>query len=163
RPRLYDQVFRLLLEGGHRSEGKPLEAREAVHGILRQLAHGMTEENRDAEPVSSIEDRLYRPELDSLRDKIERVSRWRNSLRSFLEDVAERAGILGPHDGPDSDWRFWHRTFREALAAERLEEEYASQPGKVALLERATTIAVEQDLPLGRALRAARRPRRRSG
>ncbi|HXO26804.1 MAG TPA: NACHT domain-containing protein, partial [Thermoanaerobaculia bacterium] len=146
RTRLYDQVFRLLLEGGHRSEGKPLEAREAVHGILRQLAHGMTEENRDAEPVSSIEDRLYRPELDSLRDKIERVSRWRNSLRSFLEDVAERTGILGPHDGPDSDWRFWHRTFREALAAERLEEEYASQPGKVALLERATTIAVEQDL-----------------
>jgi len=67
-------------------------------------------------------------------------------MRQLLDDVAERTGILGPHDGEAADWRFWHRTFREALAAERLEEEYRAPEGRAAVLGRARAITAEEDL-----------------
>jgi formylglycine-generating enzyme required for sulfatase activity len=146
RPRLYDQVFNLLLAGKHRPEARPMERQETVRGVLRRLAFGMTEDNRDAEPITALEDRLYRPELDSLRDKLERVSGWRGRLRQFLEDLSETTGILGPHDGPDADWRFWHRTFREALTAECLWDQYQEKGGKAAVLARARAITAEEDL-----------------
>lgn len=49
-----------------------------------------------------------------------KVRRWDGKLPQFLDDVAEKVGVLGPHDGLDADWRFWHRTFREALTAEQM-------------------------------------------
>jgi formylglycine-generating enzyme required for sulfatase activity len=114
-----------------------------VREILRHLGYAMTRENRDAEPATSLEARLYQPELDALRQPLERVPRWRVSLRPFLDDVARKTGILGPHDGPDADWRFWHRTFREALAAERLEQ-IARSEGNAALLALAREIAGDE-------------------
>jgi formylglycine-generating enzyme required for sulfatase activity/energy-coupling factor transporter ATP-binding protein EcfA2 len=146
RARLYDQVFNLLLEGKHRPGAEPMERKEVVRAVLRQLACGMTEDNRDAEPVESLEDRLYRPELDRLRAELERTGRWRNRLRLFLDDLAERTGILGSHDGAAADWRFWHRTFREALTAEHLWEQYQGKAGKAAVLGRARAITAEEDL-----------------
>jgi formylglycine-generating enzyme required for sulfatase activity len=80
----------------------------------------MTEDRREAESARRLEMRLYRPEAAALRAPLERFPRWRDGLRAFLNDVSARTGILGPHDGPDSEWRFWHPTFREALAAEHL-------------------------------------------
>jgi hypothetical protein len=106
----------------------------------------MTEDNRDAEPVASLEARLYRPELDRLRSTLERVPRWHGGMRQLLVDVAERTGILSPHDGEDADWRFWHRTFREALAAERLAVEYGSPEGAAKVLARARAITADEDL-----------------
>jgi len=144
RTRLYDQVFSLLLDGKHRG-AQPMERKETVRALLREIACGMTEENRDAEPVAALEDRLYRPSLDALRDKLERVSRWRGRLRPFLDELAERTGILGPHDGPDADWRFWHRTFREALTAESLWERYQGKDGKAEVLARARAITTDED------------------
>ena len=120
RTRLYDQVFELLLEGKHRPDGEPIDCQAGVREVLRHLGYGMTLDNRDTEPVTALEARLYQPEADRLREPLERVARWRTSLRPFLDDLSRKTGILGPHDGPDADWRFWHRTFREALAAERL-------------------------------------------
>ncbi|HEV7671756.1 MAG TPA: SUMF1/EgtB/PvdO family nonheme iron enzyme [Thermoanaerobaculia bacterium] len=146
RPRLYDQVFDLLLAGKHRSEGEPMEAQAAVRGLLRHIAVGMTEDNLDAERVEKIEERLYRPETDAVRDRIERVPRWRSRLRRFLDDLSERTGILGPHDGPDTDWRFWHRTFREALTAEYLEAEYRAKGGEIEVLARVGRIITEESL-----------------
>jgi formylglycine-generating enzyme required for sulfatase activity len=147
RTKLYDQVFDLLLEGKHRGvEARPMEPKETVRAVLRRLAFGMTEDNRDAEPVAALEDRLYRPELDALRDKLERVSRWRGRLRPFLEELSETTGILGPHDGPDADWRFWHRTFREALTAEGLWDQYREKDGKAAVLARARAVTADEDL-----------------
>lgn len=52
---LYDQVFQLLLDGGHRPAGRPIEAQDAVRRTLRHVAHAMTEANRDAEPLTSLE------------------------------------------------------------------------------------------------------------
>jgi formylglycine-generating enzyme required for sulfatase activity len=146
RTRLYDQVFDLLLEGKHRPEAEPMERKETVRPLLSRLAFGMTEDNRDAEPAAALEDRLYRPEMDALRDKLERVGRWRGRLRSFLEELAEKTGILGPHDGPDADWRFWHRTFREALTAESLQAQLQEKGGRAALLARAKAITADEDL-----------------
>jgi formylglycine-generating enzyme required for sulfatase activity/GTPase SAR1 family protein len=146
RTRLYDQVFDLLLEGKHRPEARPMEPKATVRGVLRRLAFGMTEDNRDAEPIAALEDRLYRPELDALRGKLERVSRWRGRLRPFLEELAETTGILGPHDGADADWRFWHRTFREALTAECLWDQYQDKDGKAVVLARARATTAEEDL-----------------
>ncbi len=143
---LYDQVFQLLLDGAHRPNPRPIAAQEAVRGVLRHLAHEMTRENRDAEPVTRLEARLYKPEADDLRAPLERVPRWRRSMRPFLDDLAEQTGILGPHDGPSADWRYWHRTFREALAAEALAATLAPEGGEAALLAEARDIAEEQDL-----------------
>jgi formylglycine-generating enzyme required for sulfatase activity len=146
RARLYDKVFDLLLGGKHRPGAEPMERKEIVRAVLRQLACGMTEDNRDAEPVEALEDRLYRPELDVLRAELERIGRWRGRLRPFLDDLAERTGILGPHDGAAADWRFWHRTFREALTAEHLWEQYKGKAGRAAVLERARAITADEDL-----------------
>lgn len=146
RTRLYDQVFDLLLEGKHRPEAGPIELKDTVRALLRRLAFGMTKDNRDAESAAALEDRLYRPEMDVLREKLERVGRWRGRLRFFLDELAEKTGILGPHDGPDADWRFWHRTFREALTAESLWGQYQEREGRAAVLAGAKAVTKEEDL-----------------
>lgn len=142
-PQIYDQVFELLLEGRHRPEGEPIPCKAGVSDALRQIAYGMTQDNRDSEPVGDLEARLYRPEADSLRMVLQKVPRWQRSLRAFLDDLADRTGILGPYDGIEADWRFWHRSFREALAAGRLEERL-NEEGEAAVLEHARTIAGEE-------------------
>lgn len=143
RGRLYDQVFDLLLGGKHKPEPQPMEHQEAVRAVLRYLGYAMTKDNRDAEPQRVIEARLYQKEADALREPLERVPRWRQGLQPFLDDLAERTGILGPHDGSESDWRFWHRTFREALAAEALEERW-KQGGAPAILAHAKEIVGDE-------------------
>ncbi len=141
---LFDQVFELLLDGGYKyPKGEPMEAQEAVRRVLSHLAYSMTRDNRDAEPVTALEGRLYKAAADTLREPLERVPRWRRSMRPFLEDLAERTGILGPHDGPNTDWRYWHRTFREALAAEALEDRLRAKDGKALVLEHARQIDAE--------------------
>ena len=144
RTRLYAQIFDLLLEGRYRNpegpEVPPLEPKPRVQAALRYLAFSMTEDNRDAEPVESTVDRFYREEADGVRRGLERKERWRQSLRVFLNDVARRSGIYADHDGPTADWRFWHRTFREALAAERLAEIHADD-GEGEVLDRARKVA----------------------
>lgn len=148
RTNLYDQVFNLLLEGRHRSDGRPIDAQEAVKALLRHLAVGMTEDNLDAEPVSRLEDRLYRLEAKDVCEPIERISRWRGKMRQFLDELSEQTGILGPHDGLDANWRFWHRTFREALTAEFLEIEWRDREGKgkAKVLARAARVTAEECL-----------------
>ncbi len=144
RANLYDQVFDLLLEGSHRPDGEPMPMKKAVRGMLRHLAYAMTQENLDAEPVEDLDARLYREEADELRKPLERQPRWRGNLRIFLRDLADRTGILGPHDGPSADWKFWHRTFREALAAERLAEVRGDPDGLERIADLASKVAGEE-------------------
>ena len=136
RTRLYDQVFALLFEGRHHGrQREPLEAQEAVRAVLRRLAYDMTAEGRDTEPVIGLEKRIRSRKLDGLRVTLERVAGW-SQMRRFLDDLSQKTGILGPHDGPAADWRFWHRTFREALTAEQLAEDYRREREKPGLLAR---------------------------
>ncbi len=142
RTRLYDDVFKLLYEGRHWRERKALPNRKAAHQALCCLAHSLTEDNRDAAPVEDLEARLCEPEAAPLRQRLAIEEGWRRP-RVFLEDVANRTGILGPHDGPGADWRFWHRTFREALAAEQLEQEL-HRGGEGAILAHARRIGGDE-------------------
>ena len=143
RTQLYDQVFDLLLDGKHRQPSRPIDAKLGVRQVLRHLAFEMTRANLDAEPVEQIEARLYKQELAKLREPLECVPRWRLSLRPFLTDLAEQTGILGEHDGPSTEWRFWHRTFREALAAEELARRYETG-GQEEILAHAREIAGDE-------------------
>ncbi len=122
RAKLYDQVFELLYEGRHRPVRRPLPNRNAAHRALGHVGYGMTLDNRDAEPVGDLEERLTHEDAQPVRQDLAAEERWREP-RAFLDDLAEHTGILGPHDGADADWRFWHRTIREALAAEALERQ----------------------------------------
>lgn len=117
RPRLFDQIFELLEEGRHHQPPAPIRARKVAHDGLRHLAYQLTEANLDAEDAAALDQRLLEDE------RIHRLLKreW-GELREYLNDVAEKTGILGPHDGPEADWRFWHRTFREGLTAESLAE-----------------------------------------
>ncbi len=143
RSQLYRQVFDFLLSGKHKPEPQPLEHKEAVLKALQYLAFSLTRENRDAEGESALAARLYDPRADSRRKPLEQVPRWSQGLLPFFEDVADRTGILGPHDGYEADWRFWHRTFREALAAEELEQRW-KVGGAEAILACAREISGEE-------------------
>ncbi len=127
RSKLYDQVFELLLEGKHKLTARDksfekIQRPELVRQALRLLAESMTFDNCDAERFGKLQERLYRDELESVREELRKVHCWDGKVDRFLEDIAEKVGILGPHDGEDADWRFWHRTFKEALTAERMAE-----------------------------------------
>ncbi|MEE8526552.1 MAG: NACHT domain-containing protein, partial [Thermoanaerobaculia bacterium] len=131
RTKLYDQIFDLLEEGRHHKPPAPIRGREVAHEALRHLANQLTEVNRDAETAAALERRLV--EEEKLRQPL--LALW-GDLREYLKDVAEKTGILGPHDGPETDWRFWHRTFREALTAEGLAAVY-EKGGERALCNKA--------------------------
>jgi formylglycine-generating enzyme required for sulfatase activity len=137
---LYDEVFALLLAGRHKREPRPMPAEDDVREALVHLAYGMTEDDLWAEPVQRLEARLRAPELEPVRRRLAAVDAWRDDLYAFLRDVHERTQILGPHDGGHGDWRFWHRTFREALTAERLRRQVGDAGGD-ALVEWARQLA----------------------
>ncbi|HYC91353.1 MAG TPA: SUMF1/EgtB/PvdO family nonheme iron enzyme [Thermoanaerobaculia bacterium] len=143
RSELYRQVFDLLLRGKHKTEPQPLELPRAVLGALQYLAFALTRENRDADTQDALAARLYEPQADPWRQPLERLPRWSDGLLPFLDDVASRTGILGPHDGYESDWRFWHRTFREALAAQELHRRW-TVGGAEAILACAREVSGEE-------------------
>ena len=137
RSKLYDQIFDLLEEGRHHKPPTPIDNREVAHQGLCRMAYRMTEDDRDGEGAAALERRLF--EDKRLREPL--LLAWPN-LRKFLDDIAEKTGILGAHDGPEADWRFWHRTFREGLTADQLAKGYESG-GRVAIIEHARQIATE--------------------
>ncbi len=120
---LFDQVFHLLLEGKHRAPPRPIPLRDKVRETLRYLANVLTGKGRDHAPVGELENLLYDKEAESFHQRIVRHPPWENS-RDFLLDVASYTGIIGPYEGEEADWRFWHRSFRDALAAEALYADY---------------------------------------
>lgn len=117
---IYDRIFDFLLSGKHRRDPKSIRNPEDVREALAFLAFGMTEDDLWAESPARLERRLRATELAPVRARLETVSAWRDNLDTFLHDVYEETQILGPHDGRELDWRYWHRTFREALTAELL-------------------------------------------
>lgn len=143
RAKLYDQVFDLLLDGRHRPAGRPIDLKETVYEVLRLLAHDMTDSNLDSEPRSALESRLHKERYDTLAQELRRHPPWQHSLGSFLDELAQKTGILGPHDGPSADWRYWHRTFREALTSERLLGKLEAG-GKEAIREKARRVAGDE-------------------
>ena len=134
RSRLYDKIFEFLLAGKHWPDREAIKYQDKVHGALRYLAEEMTRDDVDVEPFSALESRLA--DLAPARAELASCLRWADDPGLFLNEVAEKTSILGAHDGDEADWRYWHRTFREALAAERLEA-LREKEGEEALLAHA--------------------------
>ena len=141
RSELYDAIIELLLEGRHKDSSVAIPGKAVVRQALRHLAYSLTRDDLLEEEPEQLERRLLDDELDTTRVRLEKV--WGKNLRAFLEEVRERTYILGPHDGPRAAWRFWHRTFREALTAERLEEIYRDRGEGMVL---AQAMKIEGDL-----------------
>ena len=123
---LYDEIFDLLLSGRHKRGARPMPIRDHVREALAHLASGMTVDEHWSEPLKNLEARLRSDNLKNLRQRLAGEPAWRD-LFTFLGDVYERTQILGPHDRRNGEWRFWHRTFREALTAEHLHRQYTQE------------------------------------
>ena len=137
RVHLYDQIFKLLFEGRHQRPAQPMPLMDDCRKTLRQLAFAMTVDGLQAEPVDQIERRFWSNE--DLRQAAQpMIAHW-GDVRPFLDDLAEKTGIIGPLDGADADWRYWHRSFQEALTSEVLAQKYQSG-GQAAVLEAAAEI-----------------------
>lgn len=124
RSALFEQIFALLLNGEHKEQPVRMPNQHAVRAALRRIAWLWTLEDCGGESRDALESRLYRPEQDDVTRELQRHPPWRDRLSAFLDDVGRQTGILGPHGGKDADWRFWHKSFREMLAAEVLEHEH---------------------------------------
>lgn len=116
----YDRFFTLLLSG----KWVDSEEARAARNALRYLAYAMTKSGHDAEPVQAMQQRFIEsddPVVEEFRARLGQKEDWKHPL-DFLMGVAEKTGILIYEGRREEDWRFWHRTFREALAAEYFTE-----------------------------------------
>ena len=118
RSRLYDQVIDLLLES-HQKEG---EAGIDLKGEVRRALCGLAERMSRRGEISSPRDVL---EADLLHGgegtrTLLALPGWEKPRR-VLDAIRLQTGILADYDGRDGPWRFWHRSFQEALTSEALE------------------------------------------
>ncbi|MEM7202486.1 MAG: formylglycine-generating enzyme family protein [Planctomycetota bacterium] len=136
RHRLHDAIFDLLLDGQHRGHGAPaMPARTLARRLLAQLAFVMTDRDTMAAAPSELETLVTQRCAESWQP-LAQEEPWRGDKQRFLAEQAHRACILAPHDGGDAEgepratdrllredapWRWWHRSFREALCAEWLD------------------------------------------
>ena len=110
---LYQQVFELLLAGGHHDPATPIPHAAAVRVALRRLAVHMSEEGRESLAAEEVQDFFFGLE-EGERFRAALRSGWGDDVGSFLADIAECTGILGPYDDP-GEWKFWHAALRELL------------------------------------------------
>ncbi|MEM7202476.1 MAG: SUMF1/EgtB/PvdO family nonheme iron enzyme [Planctomycetota bacterium] len=137
RHQLHEDIFTLLLDGRHRGRGAPaMPAAGETRRLLAQLAFVMTERDTMAATPSELET-LVRQHCTTTWGSLTGEEPWGADKKRFLAEQAHRASILAPHDGgdaadedqesatdrllrDDAPWRWWHRSFREALCAEWL-------------------------------------------
>lgn len=131
---LFDRGIQALLERGH-EEGSPgVRNPGFARQLLGELSLALQEVAGDAWPVEKLENQL----LELPEGAAKRLKSWDDATH-FLKDVGERSGVLAAHDGQGAPWRFFHRQFRELLAAETLRRR-----GRAPLLERAQQLSPEQ-------------------
>ena len=117
RATLYDQAVEVLLRQGHkRGSGvrRPELARKVIAHLSLALHRADGEHWPEAQIIAALEDTL---DGDELAQRVEDV--WGDAA-TFVAELADRSGVLGPHDGRGADWRYLHRSLREVLAAEAL-------------------------------------------
>jgi len=141
---LHREVMTTLLEGLHQEEDStPIPLAPVVRQVLNDIALGMTSDSTDNESVNRLKLRVFEGDPARLA-MLQRVPRWKRNLSSFFDDIAEKTGVLGPHDGPDVDWRFSHRTVKESQTAEALEAKIReSAGGRYSVVEHARSIPME--------------------
>jgi sulfatase modifying factor 1 len=110
RTRLYQRALKHLLEKPWGRQNLTIEAPTEAMLVLEDLALAL--QRRDGVVWSKATLVALLKELGA------DVSPWR-TRDAFLDQVAQRTGILAPFDADDA-WRFQHRQLREVLAAQAL-------------------------------------------
>ncbi|QDU65906.1 SUMF1/EgtB/PvdO family nonheme iron enzyme [Engelhardtia mirabilis] len=118
---LYDQAIKLLLTRGFGVERTRMRSPESTEALLVPISLTLQEAGGESWPREAIHKALVAAAgaSDELADML-RLD-WPGGTGDFIEDVARNAGVIGPHDGATSDWRYLHRSLREFLAARALE------------------------------------------
>ncbi len=122
RAELFRQALDLLFERGHRVTPLGLgDGLRTAHAVNRELALALTEIGGESWRRAVVEEALDATLDASPALEMALSQRWTDGA-AFLDDLAVRTGIIGPHDGSDRHWRYLHRSLRERLAAEALVE-----------------------------------------
>lgn len=136
RVELYDQAIEVLLKRGHGAKAtkgvrSPTAAKPLLAALSLRLQETEGESWTKAELLESLEETLAGE--SKLASKLSLA--WTDGPESFLDDVAEKSGLLADHGDQNGKWRYLHRSLREALAAEAL-----AATGPDAIVERATRL-----------------------
>ena len=125
RTRLYEDTIGLLLRKSY-SDGatSPIAHPDDALRILTRLAFALQSDPRVAWPRDALFDTL--DELQEQDRKLTRRLAQYEGIGDFLDQVEKRTGILAPHDGPNSPWKFLHRQFREYLSARHVSADRAA-------------------------------------
>jgi hypothetical protein len=139
---LYDKGLQTLLECGHQTEPEGVRNPESARVLLGELSLVLQAEDGEAWPRRRLEGALRALPAAAQRY----LSPPWDDASHFLNDVAVRSGVLAAHDGNQAPWRFFHRQFRELLAAEALRRCWDGcgyEPSDQLVLERAKELAPE--------------------
>jgi formylglycine-generating enzyme required for sulfatase activity len=121
---VYQSIISHMLRHGWRTNTPPVRDPVSAHVLLCELAFSLQLSGAESWSVRTLDDILCES-LRLTRSKSRLLSSW-TSRHDFLDEVARRSGILGPHDGSRADlnepWRFLHRQLREFLAAQAIVE-----------------------------------------
>jgi formylglycine-generating enzyme required for sulfatase activity len=135
--RLYDRSLRTLLERGHGDRPGGVENADYARVILGELSLQLQEQSGETWPRKALDSRLLK--LQTREEEVrERLAVW-GSPTAFLQDIAQKSGVIAAHDGPPAPWRFLHRQFRELLAAEALHRQ-----GRETVIARAEDLKPEE-------------------
>ena len=132
---LYEQAIRVLLERGHGRKRGGVANRYRCEQVLPFLALELQRgggEHWERDELERTVDELPAayPERRELEGFLET---WNHAPDRFLDDVAERSGLIAPHEGDRKPWRWLHRSIGEFLAAQALEElgDFEERAGKL--------------------------------
>ncbi len=120
RVQLYGQAIELLLRTPYGRATKTIRAPREVRRLLRGLSLELQSSDTSAWSFDDLDQALWRVRKGDERADSSISSVWSGDHESFLNEVAERTGILAPDPGSDGVWLFLHRQFREFLAAEAI-------------------------------------------
>jgi len=134
----YTQSFDLLCKGEHKKRPRPLPALDDALLLLRHLAGQMTIAKLRVASRAQVEAWLAPPQAPpAVQEALADTARWldpserlgldrpTNAAQAFLRRVAMDTLLFAPEDeSPQAKWRFWHRSFQEALCARWLHEMY---------------------------------------
>lgn len=115
---LYQRALVLLFEKSASQEALRMERPSEARMLLRDLALALQDSPAIAWTRPQLAARLW-TRSESSRQVATLLAAFQGP-DAFLQQIAERTGVLSPCDGPDAPWRFLHRQFKETLAAEAL-------------------------------------------
>ncbi|HEX9618722.1 MAG TPA: formylglycine-generating enzyme family protein, partial [Polyangiaceae bacterium] len=144
---LFRRSIETMLASGHRRKRRSESAGgitnpKAALVVLAELSLALQRDRVAGADAGFSELHLLEVMNELRQERSSRVKKlwdWGESTKDFFDVVARKTGVLADYGGPD-DWRFFHRQFRELLAAEALLER-----GQGELTQRARQLKENRD------------------